>query len=541
MSKKTLRVTWLDSLSAEIFILTLAVCVAIGVWTAYYLNHFEGLTVIDAMDTAQVARNLAEGNGFASDFIRPITLRQFPDREIHPDLYNSPAYPWLLSLFFRKFGSESQVVTATSLVWSLAACALAGGWTWRLCGLGWGIAAFLACALAPGMMEAAYSGLGTGFEAAVCLLFFMVFTGVGRGRAAVAGAVFGLLALSDFDFVFLLPVAVGVYACFSPVARWKQAAIFLGAVFLTLSPWLIRNLAVAGTPLASLHWNEIFSFTGILPGNRVFRDISVATVPAGWLEAVVVKGMIFQRLIGPYWQVLGYSPIFAVLPVALFRSRWRLASTVRFFGILLISETLVVVFTDPNAVGMLIVFLPTAVVLSMAFLSDFLGTVFEDKRRRWRPIAAWAALLSVCAYPGAVTAFAGLPTQRYFESVMGLEDYRLLEEENGLDKIQTVLKPDELAVSDSPWAVAWFARRAAVWIPWEIGQLREIREGTPRVDFIHLSPAIYRYPLAENPAPWKDIYSTGRVPAWLGFDRGLLLPGENMLIGKRVFERLNLE
>ncbi|HOO76622.1 MAG TPA: hypothetical protein PK636_00180 [bacterium] len=539
MFKKTPSVTWLDSLSAEIFIMTAAVCLAVGVWTAYYLNNFEGLTVIDAMDAAQVARNLAEGRGFASDFIRPATLGRFPGREVYPDLYNSPAYPWLLSLFFRKFGPESQVVTATSLVWSLGACLLAGGWVWRLCGLGWGITAFLACALSPGVLEAAYAGVGIGFQAVICLIFFIAIAGRGPGRAAVSGAVFGILALSEFDFIFLLPCAVGMYVLYSPAGRRKKGMIFLGAFFMTLSPWLIRNLAVAGNPLASLRWSEFFSFTGAWPGNRVFRDISLSAFPAGWVGTVTVKAAVFLGLIGPYWQVLGYTPLFAVFLTAVFRSGWRLAFAGRMLGVLVVTEVMVIVLTDPNTVGGLMVFLPAAVVLALAFLHDCAGEKFSGSG--WKRAAAWTALLSVCAYPGVVTAFSGPPIRRYFESVMGPEEYRLLEEENGLDKIQTVLKPDELVVSDSPWAVAWFARRAAVWIPWEIGQLREIREGTPRVDFIHLSPTIYRYPPAENPAPWEDIYSSGRVPAWLGFDRGLLLPGENMLIGKRVFERLNLE
>ena len=51
----------------------LAVLVA-GLVFIYDLRAYKGFAAPEAMDAAQVARNLEEGNGFSTDFIRPFSL-----------------------------------------------------------------------------------------------------------------------------------------------------------------------------------------------------------------------------------------------------------------------------------------------------------------------------------------------------------------------------------------------------------------------------------------------------------------------------------
>ena len=45
-----------------------------GLGILYDLNDFHGFSAPEAMDAAQVARNLEEGHGFSTDFIRPFSL-----------------------------------------------------------------------------------------------------------------------------------------------------------------------------------------------------------------------------------------------------------------------------------------------------------------------------------------------------------------------------------------------------------------------------------------------------------------------------------
>ena len=72
----------------------------------YDFHEYKNFTCAEAMDAAQVARNLSEGRGFTTECIRPFSLylikQQHPDepkllQEDYPDLTNPPLYPLLLA------------------------------------------------------------------------------------------------------------------------------------------------------------------------------------------------------------------------------------------------------------------------------------------------------------------------------------------------------------------------------------------------------------------------------------------------------------
>jgi len=72
------------ALSRRLHFLPLAVAV-IGLAVLYDLNSYRGFNSMEAMDAAQVARHVAEGNGYTTDFIRPFSvyLLQKHNHEIH--------------------------------------------------------------------------------------------------------------------------------------------------------------------------------------------------------------------------------------------------------------------------------------------------------------------------------------------------------------------------------------------------------------------------------------------------------------------------
>ena len=95
------------------------------IFLAYDLRIYEGLTDAQSMDNAQLARQIATGQGYTTKFIRPCALEQLSllakthsssskstdlfstaqhpsgvDR-ILPDTYNAPGYPYLLAGWFK--------------------------------------------------------------------------------------------------------------------------------------------------------------------------------------------------------------------------------------------------------------------------------------------------------------------------------------------------------------------------------------------------------------------------------------------------------
>ncbi len=71
----------------------------------YDIWQFQNLRTEGSMDSAQIARNLAEGRGFTTRYLRPfsvgLVMRHRPDRDPlvkgeHPDIANAPLYPLVL-------------------------------------------------------------------------------------------------------------------------------------------------------------------------------------------------------------------------------------------------------------------------------------------------------------------------------------------------------------------------------------------------------------------------------------------------------------
>src|SRR5215204_2246256 len=88
----------------------MALIVVIG---CYNMRAFRNFSTQEAMDAAQLGRNIAEGQGYTTHFVRPISIylvkkasehkkgKTSTDpaalKTMHPDLANPPLYPVLLA------------------------------------------------------------------------------------------------------------------------------------------------------------------------------------------------------------------------------------------------------------------------------------------------------------------------------------------------------------------------------------------------------------------------------------------------------------
>jgi len=79
---------------------------------AYLLIQFRGLSSLTGIDQAQVARELARGNGFSTKNIRPLAIQQLQRSNGQipggnfPDTFNAPLNPLINSLALRCFSGE---------------------------------------------------------------------------------------------------------------------------------------------------------------------------------------------------------------------------------------------------------------------------------------------------------------------------------------------------------------------------------------------------------------------------------------------------
>ncbi len=93
----------------------LLILLAAALSLVYTAGQFRGLNKRESMDMAQLARNLAHGQGFTTYVIRPLSLWQLEQngwniqdkatraRLImnHPDICNPPLYPMVLAGLFK--------------------------------------------------------------------------------------------------------------------------------------------------------------------------------------------------------------------------------------------------------------------------------------------------------------------------------------------------------------------------------------------------------------------------------------------------------
>ena len=82
------------------------------VFTVFYdIREFRNFSTQEAMDQAQLGRNIAQGKGYTTDFIRPLGFYLLQKQQFggksgsgsvylkgdHPDVSNPPVYPLLLA------------------------------------------------------------------------------------------------------------------------------------------------------------------------------------------------------------------------------------------------------------------------------------------------------------------------------------------------------------------------------------------------------------------------------------------------------------
>jgi hypothetical protein len=97
----------------------------LGLSLGYLLIQFRGLSSQTGIDQAQVARELARGNGFSTKNIRPLAIQQLQRNTEQlpagnfPDTFNAPLNPLINSLVFRCFpGLLTKGITSTSSVFA---------------------------------------------------------------------------------------------------------------------------------------------------------------------------------------------------------------------------------------------------------------------------------------------------------------------------------------------------------------------------------------------------------------------------------------
>jgi hypothetical protein len=487
----------------------LAVLLAVG----YNLRDFKNMSTQEAMDSAQVARNLAQGKGFTTLFIRPFSLYLVKEHNtapagaeavsdptrlkgLHPDLANAPLYPTLEAGLMKALPFHYNANRVGNGFWSN------GGRCWRyqpdffislfnqVLFLGVVLVSFL---LAKRLFDPSVAWcsaaiiLGTelfwrfsvsGLSTMLLMLIFMGLTWTlvlleeegreslgGPGRILMLGLGAGLLlgagALTRYSFGWLFLPVLGFALLFGGTRRLLVAlAIFIGFAAL-LTPWVARNYSVSGTPFGTAGY-ALVETTGTFTEHPLQTTLQ-PNMNQGFVSFASHKLVANARhIVEEELPRLGGNWLSAFFLVGLLVS-FRQPSIARLRGFLIAALAVLVVVqalgrtplsdASPflNSENLLVVVAPLVFIFGVAlFFLLFEQIELPMREMRYGVLVLFGAVMCL---PMFFALFATRPNPvsypPYYPPVPQLAG--------------SFAREDELTASDMPWAIAWYGRRQCVW------------------------------------------------------------------------------
>ncbi len=495
---------WLNYLA-----LTLAV-LGLAIW--YDTHCYHNFNAPEAMDAAQVARNLSEGSGFTTEFIRPFSVyllkkhdHAWPPKQTagtntvdlrHPDLANAPLYPLVLAGLwklhtpgwnverrqpfwseggrFARYKPEFFIAVFNQILLLLAVLL-----TFRVAKKIFDApAAWLAAMLVLGsdvLWRFSVSGLPTLLLLVIflgllwCLASFEALGGLenpGQRRgfmlAVSAGLLTGLGMLTRYSFGWVILPVVIYFTVFGGTRRMGLAVAAFLTFAVMVSPWIVRNLAVSGTFFGTAGYAVVEGTMGF-PGTRLMQSLAPDMTTAYWVMPYLVKLQVNLRFIlqdemlrlGGGWMGILF------LAGLLLGLRNPVARRLRYFTMMCLGVFLIVsalgrtqlstISPETNTENLLVLLTPLVVIFGVAFFLTLLNQMNAPLVEVRYGVVGLVVVLA--CQPFIMTLLPPKAAPGAYPPYYPPE----------IQKFSGWMRPDELMMSDIPWAVAWYGDRQCTW------------------------------------------------------------------------------
>ncbi len=466
---------------------------------------FKGLNSPQAMDQAQIAREIARGNGFTTKMIRPVAYYQAEKTEQRTvsllgfqDTYHSPLNPLLNAAVLKLIGADDadawqmgenemvypldRVIATVSTLFFLMAI----GVNYLLISRIFDAKIAGVCAILMLFCETFWDFSLSGLPQMLMLLLFscgmyFVYRAVEaatEGRiamtpAVIAGVFFTLLALTHWLTVW---IALG-YIIFAAVMFRPRGIVGITVLVLLIVAGIgpmLRNQSITGSPFGTAF---LTLYNGLGSGSEVavMRTIDLGAEPLvldGLISKILGTTLLQATDIIPFLAGIIVAPLFFISLLHPFKRssiatfRWAIlimwvfgALGLAFFGIT--KEKL-----DPNQIHLL--FAPIMTAYGLAFVSilwsrlDFVASTPMLRNVHHMVIIAICALPLVLALPQKVRVGMQL---RDRGGVPHWPPYYAPALNSKTSGLKGWVQEDQVVFSDQPWAVAWYADRVSIWLP----------------------------------------------------------------------------
>ena len=490
----------------------LAVVAVIALSVFYMIHEFRGLATSQAMDQAQIARNIASGQFWKTDFVRPRAVGQLQDNgknvaeRIWHDTYNAPLPPlvnafvlWPIKKYWRMTPREVTYAGDKAIAFA-SMCFFLGSLVFlyltakrlfdeRLALLGTAIVL---------LSDTIWQYTLTGLPQMLLMLFFnaTLYALVRAVQAQYQGGTvgiwlglvgfgFGLLALSHALTIWMF-IAALVFSFFFFRPRGWAAVIILGMFLILYTPWLVRNYVICGNPAGVAMYSVLDGIIHSEAGHMRRVDLNLEDVGPGHFRAKFVGNIIGQA--NRMFEYLGWNIVAVMFFAALLHifkrnetavMRWMVLAmwVAAFFGMSLygISEEQGVAANQLH-----LLFIPIMTCFGLAYLLVQWNRLDIDIRVA--RIGFITLLFVLCALPMLFTV--GLPaTKGAVRWPPYVPPY--------ISVLNEWMGPEEIIASDMPWAISWYADRRSLWLPETVKTFTQFHDygifGAP-VNGLYLTP-----------------------------------------------------
>ncbi len=501
--------------------------ITIPPWSSNPFYNFRGFGQADAIDQAQIAREVARGHGFSTGYIRPLAIAHLEKNgrlpatgQLFPDTYQAPLGPAVNSVLLRAMGDKAvktnyapgefvhpaeRAIAALSMFFFLAAIFLHYRLARRLFDDRLALAAAGLALVCDLPWQFAIAGLPQNL-----LLFIFSFALLALARAIEArragtpgramlwlvavSALLGVITLGHgiAAWIFLGTLVFGI-VYFRP--RLLTGLALVVPFLLVLSPWLARNYKVSGNPLGIAGYALYDGLGGSTEHRMRTLNPSVRDTPPSNFRPKLQNGVAaqLQNPLGP----LGCGVLAAAFFVGLlypFRRpetdalRWAVFAM--WLALVVGSALLGVPETAVYAGQLHVLLLPIVIAYGLALLLVLFSRLTIGTVPIWR-LAFFVALFAITSLPmiGTLLTRTGVVQYPpYFPAAIA--------------KLSTWVKSTEVLGSDMPWAVAWYADRRSVQLPLKV---REFTDFGDQSKLPGPLAGVFLSPVSRNASFFTDI------------------------------------
>lgn len=539
-------------LGQKIIRTTLFCLFVLGLIVIFTARQFRGFDTEAAMDYAQLGRNLAQSNRYITQSVRPFSIAAVSahsfDKDAkmdrHPELFKPPLYPALLAANFKFFNLIGVDLFPSSEAFQGLRIYPAEQWCIvPLNHVFTALSGLLVYLLGRKLFSHQIGLLGT----ATYFLSDIVWVDSIRGTGVpvlvffvLGGVYFALLAmmnrrerkslwswmpllglsilfsaaafLTNYAAMALIPgIALFVLAMGTKTQRGGHLAFFyLALTFLVVSPWLLRNYQLSGSPLGLAPYTALIdseqypadALTRTLnpeffkPGHSIMSDISAAK-----LKCAKNFNQLYQNRLTS----LGGGLLIAFFMVAFFYRfvRAHVQNLHWGIGLAMVLFFLGASFFSQETFQLYHMFWPFVILYGLAFFSIFLDRL--DLSIQLYKIGLTGLVIGLTALPLIVTIFLspppGLPYPPYYAPFVM--------------RVSELLKPTEVMCTDMPWATAWYGKRISILLPETIDDYYEIN------DYRKYISGLYITTLSKD-RPFVSSLLDGAEKTWLPIMMGQL-------------------